>query len=84
MQTMLSVFNDAFFATKGSEIETAIVFGVVLTPKPPLCKGRWLAEQDGGVVRIALFFSAPAVGAELTRLKSDRADDALERLEFER
>ena len=21
-------------------------------PKPPLCKGRWLAEQDGGIVNL--------------------------------
>ena len=21
------------------------------TPKPPLCKGRWLAKQDGGIVK---------------------------------
>jgi len=34
--------------------------------KPPLCKGRWIARRDGGVVKNAIFEKTIPQSASLT------------------
>ena len=52
MRTRLCIISGEITNTTKEFFFGGVFFGDGL-PKPPLCKGRWLAEQDGEIVKLS-------------------------------